>query len=199
MVTLSSAQRFVCSNVGCPSQGCQPISITMPVHVPPPLFPPKVICPHAARRTVACKCRASHARLTFRPLHASTGATATVQEMYGYSYAAAQANVWHKWDHHSMLYPSYVPGGRLLRRRFTLFCKCFNAVDGCCQLLVQSMAWHGYDHPSHHTWRAHAPKHQHVRDLCDLLHGLHGKIPRPFCLLVTTCLLSRPPTQASPS
>ncbi len=30
-------------------------------------------------------------------------------EMYGYSYGAAKAGVWHKWDTHAMLYPGYLP------------------------------------------------------------------------------------------
>lgn len=31
--------------------------------------------------------------------------------MYGYSFGAAKADVWHKWDDESMLYPSYMPLG----------------------------------------------------------------------------------------
>lgn len=34
-----------------------------------------------------------------------------ISEMYGYSFGAAKADVWHKWDATSMLYPSYVPAG----------------------------------------------------------------------------------------
>ncbi len=29
--------------------------------------------------------------------------------MYGYSFGAAAANVWHKTDYTAMLYPSYMP------------------------------------------------------------------------------------------
>ena len=29
--------------------------------------------------------------------------------MYGYSFGCSAADVWHKTDHHSMLYPGYVP------------------------------------------------------------------------------------------
>lgn len=29
--------------------------------------------------------------------------------MYGYSFGAAKADVWHKWDDRAMLYPGYVP------------------------------------------------------------------------------------------
>ncbi|KAG1663022.1 hypothetical protein FOA52_016037 [Chlamydomonas sp. UWO 241] len=34
-----------------------------------------------------------------------------ISEMYGYAYGAAKADVWHKWDTHSMIYPQYVPSG----------------------------------------------------------------------------------------
>jgi hypothetical protein len=34
-----------------------------------------------------------------------------ISEMYGYSFGAAKADVWHKWDTHSMIYPQYVPSG----------------------------------------------------------------------------------------
>lgn len=34
-----------------------------------------------------------------------------ISEMYGYSFGAAKADVWHKWDEHSMIYPGYAPGG----------------------------------------------------------------------------------------
>eukprot|EP00955_Chlamydomonas_euryale_P080900 363494-Chlamydomonas_euryale.AAC.7 len=34
-----------------------------------------------------------------------------ISEMYGYSYGAAKADVWHKWDTHSMIYPQYIPSG----------------------------------------------------------------------------------------
>lgn len=34
-----------------------------------------------------------------------------IAEMYGYSFGAAKANVWHHGDEHSMLYPGYTPGG----------------------------------------------------------------------------------------
>ncbi len=30
---------------------------------------------------------------------------------YGYSFGAAKADVWHKWDEYSMIYPGYVPSG----------------------------------------------------------------------------------------
>jgi hypothetical protein len=32
-----------------------------------------------------------------------------IAEMYGYSFGAAKSNVWHKWHHDFMLYPSYTP------------------------------------------------------------------------------------------
>lgn len=32
-----------------------------------------------------------------------------IAEMYGYSFGAAKTNVWHKWHHDFMLYPSYTP------------------------------------------------------------------------------------------
>lgn len=34
-----------------------------------------------------------------------------IAEMYGYSFGAAKANVWHKWADDFMLYPSYTPPG----------------------------------------------------------------------------------------
>ena len=34
-----------------------------------------------------------------------------ISEMYGYAFAAAKANVWHKWDTFSMIYPEYEPRG----------------------------------------------------------------------------------------
>jgi hypothetical protein len=34
-----------------------------------------------------------------------------ISEMYGYSFGAAKAGVWHKYDEESMLYPSYMPNG----------------------------------------------------------------------------------------
>lgn len=34
-----------------------------------------------------------------------------ISEMYGYAFAAARANVWHKWDTFSMIYPEYEPRG----------------------------------------------------------------------------------------
>lgn len=34
-----------------------------------------------------------------------------ISEMYGYSFGAAKAGVWHKYDEESMLYPGYVPNG----------------------------------------------------------------------------------------
>jgi hypothetical protein len=32
-----------------------------------------------------------------------------IAEMYGYSFGAARANVWHKFQHDFMLYPGYTP------------------------------------------------------------------------------------------
>lgn len=32
-----------------------------------------------------------------------------IAEMYGYSFGAAKSDVWHKWHHDFMLYPSYSP------------------------------------------------------------------------------------------
>lgn len=32
--------------------------------------------------------------------------------MYGYSFGAAKAGVWHKYDEESMLYPGYMPNGK---------------------------------------------------------------------------------------
>lgn len=37
------------------------------------------------------------------------GQKAWISEMYGYSYGAAKADVWHKWDNTSMIYPGYQP------------------------------------------------------------------------------------------
>ncbi|MEW5312642.1 MAG: hypothetical protein WDW38_004261 [Sanguina aurantia] len=37
------------------------------------------------------------------------GAQPWISEMYGYAFAAAKANVWHKWDISSMIYPEYEP------------------------------------------------------------------------------------------
>ncbi|WIA09314.1 hypothetical protein OEZ85_008721 [Tetradesmus obliquus] len=34
-----------------------------------------------------------------------------ISEMYGYSFGAAKAGLWHKYDEESMLYPSYMPNG----------------------------------------------------------------------------------------
>eukprot|EP00195_Chlamydomonas_chlamydogama_P017790 CAMPEP_0202892052 /NCGR_PEP_ID=MMETSP1392-20130828/1901_1 /ASSEMBLY_ACC=CAM_ASM_000868 /TAXON_ID=225041 /ORGANISM="Chlamydomonas chlamydogama, Strain SAG 11-48b" /LENGTH=613 /DNA_ID=CAMNT_0049575927 /DNA_START=352 /DNA_END=2193 /DNA_ORIENTATION=- len=34
-----------------------------------------------------------------------------ISEMYGYAYGAAKADVWHKWDTYSMIYPEYEPHG----------------------------------------------------------------------------------------
>lgn len=34
-----------------------------------------------------------------------------ISEMYGYSFGAAKANVWHKWDPEVMMYPGYEPAG----------------------------------------------------------------------------------------
>ncbi len=39
-----------------------------------------------------------------------------ISEMYGYAFGAAKANVWHKWDKKTMMYPTYRPTGeRVLR------------------------------------------------------------------------------------
>lgn len=35
-----------------------------------------------------------------------------ISEMYGYSFGAAKANVWHKWDKRTMHYPTYEPYGK---------------------------------------------------------------------------------------
>jgi hypothetical protein len=40
-----------------------------------------------------------------------------ISEMYGYSFGAAKAGVWHKYDEESMLYPSYMPNGERDRVR----------------------------------------------------------------------------------
>jgi hypothetical protein len=37
-----------------------------------------------------------------------------ISEMFGYAFAAAKSNVWHKWDPYSMIYPSYSPIGQLV-------------------------------------------------------------------------------------
>lgn len=37
-------------------------------------------------------------------------------EMYGYAFGAAKADVWHRWDNASMIYPGYAPQGKLLQR-----------------------------------------------------------------------------------
>lgn len=37
-----------------------------------------------------------------------------ISEMYGYAFAAAKSDVWHKWDIHSMIYPGYQPSGEAL-------------------------------------------------------------------------------------
>lgn len=34
-----------------------------------------------------------------------------ISEMYGYVYAAAKHDVWHKWDLTTMHYPTYQPAG----------------------------------------------------------------------------------------
>eukprot|EP00197_Chlamydomonas_leiostraca_P011661 CAMPEP_0202878240 /NCGR_PEP_ID=MMETSP1391-20130828/31891_1 /ASSEMBLY_ACC=CAM_ASM_000867 /TAXON_ID=1034604 /ORGANISM="Chlamydomonas leiostraca, Strain SAG 11-49" /LENGTH=283 /DNA_ID=CAMNT_0049560401 /DNA_START=177 /DNA_END=1025 /DNA_ORIENTATION=- len=34
-----------------------------------------------------------------------------ISEMYGYVFAAAKSNVWHKWNLHTMHYPTYPPSG----------------------------------------------------------------------------------------
>ncbi len=34
-----------------------------------------------------------------------------ISEMYGYAFGASTADVWHKWDQTSMLYPGYTPNG----------------------------------------------------------------------------------------
>lgn len=32
-----------------------------------------------------------------------------ISEMYGYAFAAAKSNVWHRWDKRTMQYPTYLP------------------------------------------------------------------------------------------
>jgi hypothetical protein len=34
--------------------------------------------------------------------------------MYGYVFAAAKADVWHRWDKEAMLYPGYTPQGEFV-------------------------------------------------------------------------------------
>jgi hypothetical protein len=40
-----------------------------------------------------------------------------ISEMYGYAFGASKANVWHKWDQTSMLYPGYNPSGQPQHRQ----------------------------------------------------------------------------------
>jgi hypothetical protein len=34
-----------------------------------------------------------------------------ISEMYGYAFGASKADLWHKWDTFSMIYPGYEPRG----------------------------------------------------------------------------------------
>lgn len=60
--------------------------------------------------TVSC-CSVQAWRLTGDVYSKKPGDKPWISEMYGYSFGAAKAGVWHKYDEESMLYPGYLPSG----------------------------------------------------------------------------------------
>jgi hypothetical protein len=72
-----------------------------------------------------------------------------ISEMYGYSFGAAKAGVWHKYDEESMLYPSYMPNGEATRAVVELVgmgcCGdsfCWAWLRACCRACCASIAEH---------------------------------------------------------
>lgn len=43
---------------------------------------------------------------------AAKGGRVWIAEMYGYTFGAAKADIWHRWGDGFMLYPGYTPGAR---------------------------------------------------------------------------------------
>ena len=72
-----------------------------------------------------------HARTFARPAQAwrltgdvyskKPGDKPWISEMYGYSFGAAKAGVWHKYDEESMLYPGYMPSGVHMHARWRVW------------------------------------------------------------------------------
>lgn len=79
---------------------------------------------------LSCACGAVQAYKDSGDTASKKGDRIWIAEMYGYSFGAAKTNVWHKWHHDFMLYPSYTPS-----------CETHTACVANVQLLLWLAAW----------------------------------------------------------